>query len=1043
MNTRWKQVDRDDTSGADDPQASLDKHYYNRHRRRSSQAEPYISEGIASNSTIKVGERENSQYSIKQNVLEQVSDYRQEYIRNMLDKKSSESVAPRPLYKQGSFRKTATVMNGVGNNVSQHGSTVRIAPQLYHPLYLTQNLQLPRDIITANSWNRAYYETNPIVRNAINLHATYPISKMNIKCEEKEVEQFFMDLADKVDLEAVIQATALEYFKIGECFVYAAFDENGGTWKSIYHHNPDFISVKQAPIPGVNSISLKPDPELQSLITSSDPAHVRIRESLDPRIVHHVLMNEYIPLDSFNISHLKNLSSPYDVRGTSIITSVWKDLIQLDKIREAKFAQADSMINPMTLFKVGSSNPDGFYPTQQELDNYREILECHDEETEVLTSDGFKKYYDVISYKTDEHEKITDVEVKPGVKIACFNSATENIEYCEPSRATIYNHDGDMYHFFNKKMDIKVTGNHRMWTQTKHLYLSPHHKTRQSYWGPWRFVEAKDIGITSGSRFRSVAKWQGKDDLQSVDVCGHSVPTEVYLDFLGWLISEGCVWTDHCDKNYTVGICQTYKKHQKEALKSIEDFAEYIEKTYSSVHRNRTNKNQNDIWSGTFSGRDLYRYFQKEIGDEDGRLKAPFKKIPRYILDLSPRLLGILLNSLISGDGTRHKKSKDGTSRVTYFTTSKQLADDVFEAAYKCGFVPTLAEREDPRPNRRLVYAICWSNGTVGSFPLVSPVSRDPRTKKQKQTFRVEKYNGKVWCFTVPTGLFVTRRHGKITIQGNSAEFDQNFKLVTHDAVTVERIGYNGGILDTNQDVQTLTDNVFMGLMIPKAVVTQEGATYASASVALDVMRQRYNNFRNMMANWLMQKIFAPIAEVRGFYKVTNKTKRLIVPEVEWNHMNLYDLDNYIGHILGLVDKKQVSLATLHRSLGLNTQSEANSVRAEMIQMAILKKEEGELQKLSLSELRALDPEKPIAEREKPPLPGVPGALPGMDAGGLPGLPGAGPMGGGGGSPMGDLGGPLGPSSPNPLSGGGGPAQNSSSPALPPGGELPGGPGPI
>lgn len=494
-------------------------------------------------------------------------------------------------------------------NISGRGNSTHIAPELYSPLFLTQNLQLPRDRITANAWNRAYYETNPIVRNCINLHATYPISKLNIKCSDKKKEQFFSEMAEKIDLTTVVQHAALEFWKLGEAFVYSSFDTTSGMWDKVYLHNPDYISVKGSVIPGAVTISLRPDPELERIITSNDPAYARVRDQLDPRVINHVLQGEYIPLDSFNISHLKLLAAPYDVRGTSTIVSCWKDLMLYDKLREAKFVQADGMINPITLIKVGASGPDGHYPSPEDLNAWRSVIE--------------------------------------------------------------------------------------------------------------------------------------------------------------------------------------------------------------------------------------------------------------------------------------------------------------------------------------------------------------------------------------------------------EAQYDKDFKIVTHPDVTIDRVGYSGQVIDVTADFTMIMDNILMGLMVPKAIITQEGATYASASVALDVMRQRYNNFRTLMSNWLIQKIFAPIAEANDFYRYEGGQKKLIVPEIEWNQMTLYDLDNYIQHLAGLYEKKIVSKKTLFRSLGLNVDDEHSHSREEAIQEAITAKEAAELQKLSLSELRTLDPDMPIIEKEgvadeSTALPGVPGG-PGLDMGGAGGLD----MGAGAGGPPG------------------------------------------
>ena len=574
-------------------------------------------------SNVSVPERTRD-FAISEAALRSLGPERRAQVEDEMLRKSAVSGDPRiqlgnavAAGKQSLIKTAAASELGGQLHIAGRGNTTNMMPNLYSPLFLTANLQLPRDRITANAWNRAFYETNPLVRNAINLHATYPISKLIIKCKDKKIERKYMDMAKRVDLFNVVQQVALEYWMIGEVFPYAEYDENRNMWSKIYCHNPDYVVVKRTPIPGESIIALKPDPKLLQIVQSNEPVHRAYREKMDPSLLDAIARNEYIPLDSFNISHIKNESSAYNTHGSSVIVSVWKDLVLWDLFRENKFIQADAMVNPMTLVKVGASNADGHYPRQEELAAMR----------------------------------------------------------------------------------------------------------------------------------------------------------------------------------------------------------------------------------------------------------------------------------------------------------------DVFE----------------------------------------------------------------------------------------HAQYDKDFKIFTHPDVAIERIGYNGGILDVSADLNFILDNIFIGLMVPKAVITQEGASYASASVALDVIRQRYNNFRTKMTNWLVNKIFAPMAEANDFYETIDGQKHLVLPEIEWNQMTLYDVDTYIGHLLNLIDKAPptaptgVSRTTLYRSLGLDFQDELANQRKEAIQMAITAKEMSAIANMSLSELRTLDPDQPIIEKEGAPLPGVapPGgeAPPGGDMG-LPPSPDMGPPPGGGEPPL-------------------------------------------
>jgi hypothetical protein len=188
--------------------------------------------------------------------------------------------------------------------------------------------------------------------------------------------------------------------------------------------------------------------------------------------------------------------------------------------------------------------------------------------------------------------------------------------------------------------------------------------------------------------------------------------------------------------------------------------------------------------------------------------------------------------------------------------------------------------------------------------------------------------------------------------------------------------------------------------------------TYATGSVSLDVLRQRYMNFRNMLSSWLRNKIFKPISQLNEFYDYVEGQKVLVVPEVDWNHMSLFDMSDYIQNLSQLAQgdgpQKRVSLQTLYRSLGLDMDDEARKIRYEDIQDAIRRKELLSLDRYSLNDLRALGPDDEIAEVEESPVPGEspyepPMQQPGMapPGGGMPGAPPGGPppapIGGGGG----------------------------------------------
>lgn len=535
----------------------------------------------------------------------QVSDMRRAEITNAVGRQQDArdiSKASAVVANSPGFKKKGSITSPMGPLGTTTNSD-RMAPEVFSPLFLLANLNLPRDRVTMNAWNRIYYDTNPIVRNSINLHASYPISKINIACKNKKVQQFFLEWAEKVDLYSIVYGVALEYWKLGEAFPYAELDQTSGTWKRITILNPDYVHVKRSVIGDQTIVSLRPDATLQRLVGSTDPGDLAMKSRLPPHIVDYVRRGQNIPLDNFNVSHLKLLSAPYDIRGTSIVVSVYKDLMLLDKIREAKFAQADGMINPLTLVKLGGED---YKPTQADLEAFRQVLE--------------------------------------------------------------------------------------------------------------------------------------------------------------------------------------------------------------------------------------------------------------------------------------------------------------------------------------------------------------------------------------------------------EAQYDKDFKIVTHNGVDITRVGFSGSTLEVQSDLEFIMNNLYNGLMAPKALFDSEGASYASSSVGLEVLRQRYDIFRNMLKKWLERKIFAPICELQDFFEYVDGEKRLQVPTIDFNHMNLYDLSDYINAINTYVGNKQISVQTLCRSLGLSYEEEQKRLREESINEAIINKEKAILGGMRLSELLSLDPDKAIPE---PPEEVAPAESPEGGGEAPPGLPGLSEPPGGGAPPMG------------------------------------------
>jgi len=256
---------------------------------------------------------------------------------------------------------------------------------------------------------------------------------------------------------------------VHNCFPFGAWNEEDYMWDQVAILNPDYVEVESTWLSEKPLIKLQPDEALKRIVNTQHPKF--LYDQLSPEIIKYVRLGESIPLDSNNVFHIAHNKSPYERLGKSIIKRILKMLMYEDRLQEAQFAIATRHIVPLTVVKIGDPAT-GWIPEQGEIDDVKEMF-CHDEETEVLTDKGFKRYD-----KVEEYDKI-----------GCFNRETEGLEYHKPLEKFVFDYNGEMIHFKSLSNDIKVTPNHRMLVRTRNK-------------GSWKIVRADKVN--DFDHFRSV-----------------------------------------------------------------------------------------------------------------------------------------------------------------------------------------------------------------------------------------------------------------------------------------------------------------------------------------------------------------------------------------------------------------------------------------------------------------------------------------------------------------------------------------------------------
>ncbi len=361
------------------------------------------------------------------------------------------------------------------------------------------------------------------------------------------------------------------------------------------------------------------------------------------------------------------------------------------------------------------------------------IKGCYDEETEVLTKDGWKKWKDV----TEDDE------------LATRNPDTNEIEFQKPIRLIKYFHKGDMYVVKNKHLDIKVTPDHRMWVKGRDKEKFEVKRAHE--------IEGKSFRYQSGD-----LKWEGKKDKKYIlkgfsqnrgswvkEVPDLEVDIDLWAYFLGCFLSEGS--TNYNKGSYNVIISQFKPKMKEKIWKELQKLPFHIRKDKSGF---------------VIANEQVYKEV-KYLG------KQPCRFIPQYAKEWSPDILEHLLEGLMDGDGDINN---------VYYSSSKKLIDDVSEIALKAGYGAKTIKRKEKGSKciikgREIVSkhdSLAVSVRKKHLYPWYNQNEyRGKHGEKTKGTKfphyeGYEYYEGFVYCAEVPNHLLIVRRNGQIVVSGNS-----------------------------------------------------------------------------------------------------------------------------------------------------------------------------------------------------------------------------------------------------------------------------------
>lgn len=379
----------------------------------------------------------------------------------------------------------------------------------------------------------------------------------------------------------------------------------------------------------------------------------------------------------------------------------------------------------------------------------QDIAGCYAADTEVMTARGW----------------VPHAEVTLDDEVACFDPAAGVLRYARPSALHVYDHDGPMHHYTGYGLDLLVTPDHRMVVKpTWKAPADPADARCLAPRGRWSFRRSRDIAtsryaIPLAAPLAAPAAPRGAEP-------PHHDPLAVWR-FVGWFVSEGST------SQRAPTICQAAENSgaPRAALEALGfSFGEQVSPPPAG------RPHEKPMWRARLRRKGAWEFCDWIIAEcGEGAVN---KRLPAAAFSASLEAKRALFEALIAGDGTTIRKAKvrGSAPAFLYHTISPRLADDVQRLAIELGHAAHIRLELPGAPGnaQRYTVSICRAD-------------RTERALRPERARREVPYSGKVYCLTVPGGAYVTRRNGKMSICGNSSNWDN----CTDMGLAVERVWTN------------------------------------------------------------------------------------------------------------------------------------------------------------------------------------------------------------------------------------------------------------
>jgi len=866
--------------------------------------------------------------------------------------------------------------NFIGGGVGGGGGTMVTPQQPYQPEFSDPSRQAyPIHRILANRYWRLFYKLDPTIGNCVDLMATMPWSDCQLTGEgvTGEIKEAYEEMWKECEILKILEYMVKEFLVVGEVCNHCFFDDSKGIWTYVALHNPDQLEVIDAPFIKMQPvIEFIPDDRLRAVLTSNNHLLRRIREQMPAELIARLIARQNIPLSPINATFIPRRLHPYDTRGTSIISRMWRILMYEDSQPPGTpITRPDGTNTPIEQISIN----DLIVGKNGDIQKITHISEKYSEELmEIKIHGGWTinctKSHKWPIFKKDSYRSGSIKTLASNIQIGDYLSIPRQFVKSKLDKNSTSSMARLLGYYVAEGSRTNISSQYKGKTYKYHHGLS---------WAlslDEKNTLAKDILEICTKINCSPKFYVGKSNL-SRNGCAIHTHKKADIWLADWMFSNG---GEHAaTKQLSQMVMGWPLKLKQEFIRGYfrgDGSYNLLCKPKTKITQRRTV--QSTVKAATVSSALAYqiqlilaqlgifakiRVYQPPNNDGRNRRKINY-------IECTGRH-GDKLASVVWGK-VRERSVMDHRSQSRVVVTKTHILLPITKVAIEKydGLVYSLETSGDHS----------YLNANVATYNSIYNASIQT-ARRQSSPLKIAKLGNP------QTGWIPSPEHEQRLLRLLAqAEMDPAAWITYHYGIQFELVGVQERVMNISQHNEVIERIKLVALGISKAFLSGE-VTYSSAYTGLSVFLQRMKAMRNFFVNsWVIPKFFTPIAKMNGWvksdkgelnhrYRIKRSQReieqqnRYIIPHIEWEKQ----LDQTINSDL-------VNAMTSLEGLGIKFSKTTKYA-------AVNKKFEEEVRKIKEEQKFEMELAPYIAPSQVAGGPGAPGGAPPMPTGGGPPAP--------------------------------------------------------